>query len=225
MLSLVGRPASRALVAAVLLGVAFASLVALFATGERWRVERQQRRVVLAQANELDRQLAQLAIVPRLLAEDPRVVAALEGGGERGDAMLGRAAATAAASGEPDDGPGRRRDVANRVLEDARAASGAAFVFLMDLGGTTVAASNWRDPLSFVGVNYGFRPYFRGAVAGRETTFFAVGATTGEPGYFVARPVRRGGRVRGVVVVKVSLEALMEAWRERPHRQIGRAHV
>ena len=53
-------------------------------------------------------------------------------------------------------------------------ASGAAFVCLMDEGGTTLAASNWREPLSFVGVNYGYRPYFRGAVEGRETIFFAV---------------------------------------------------
>jgi len=180
------------------LGVAcaFALLVALVARFEYWRVERQQQRVVAAQASELDRQLAQLAVVPRLLVDDPRIVAALS-----------------------DDGAASRQ-IADRLLEKVQTHSGAAFVFLMDAGGTTVAASNWRDPLSFVGVNYGYRPYFRGAIAGRETTFFAIGATTGEPGYFVADPVLAGERALGVVVLKVSLEALVDGWRELSHRTL-----
>ena len=38
-----------------------------------------------------------------------------------------------------------------------------------------------------------------------------VGVTTGEPGYFLAAPVRSAGRVLGVVVLKVGLEAMEQA--------------
>ena len=201
-------PRRATLAAGACVALALLALVALAARLELRRVEADQRRLVDAQASELDRQLAQLALVPRLLADDPRIVAAL-------------ASPNVAA-----------RAAANRTLERARERGGADFVYLMDASGETVAASNWAEPLSFVGANYGYRPYFRGAIGGAETSFFAVGATTGEPGYFVARPVRGApigagraaepvdGPVRGVLAAKFSLDALVDAWRAQPHRSL-----
>ena len=61
-------------------------------------------------------------------------------------------------------------------------------LYLLDRNGETIAASNWRDWSSFVGNNYAFRPYFRDAVANGSGRYFAVGVTTGIPGYF--SPVR-----------------------------------
>ena len=187
---------SRQFVALVLVVslIAISALVAL--RFEHWRTRVQQRRAIAVQAAELDRQLAQLAIVPRLLSDDPRVIDVLS-------------------SGFPAAGR-----TANRLLERARVRSGAAVLYLMDRDGLTVAASNWSEPTSFVGIDYGFRPYFLGAIAGRETTFFGVGATTGEPGYFIAHPVGEGERAIGVLVAKVALDAPVDAWRQRAHRSL-----
>jgi|GEM_PF-288330 len=215
-----------------------ALLVFLFARFELWRVERAQQRVLAVQAAELDRQLLQLAIVPATLSDDPRVVAALvEAAKARRDGN----------DGNRHDGDARRQ--VNLLLERVRERSDAAVVYIMDRGGNTVAASNWRAAVSFVGLNFSFRPYFIGAVAGRESTFFGVGTTTGEPGYFIARPIRLPARqtgadrvstvtdlpfdnastseetnvgegIIGVVIVKVSLDALVDSWREQAHRSV-----
>ena len=91
-------------------------------------------------------------------------------------------------------------------------ASGSAELFIMDTTGLTVAASNWREPTSFVGENYAFRPYFQDALAGRAGQFFAIGATTGRPGLFFSRPVRAGGDIVGVAVAKVDLDPLEADW-------------
>ncbi len=100
---------------------------------------------------------------------------------------------------------------ANAYLEAAQQGASVAATYVIDARGDTLAASNWRQPHSFVGQNYAFRPYFRDALKGGLGRFYAVGATTGEPGYFLAAPVRDQGRVLGVVVAKVSLQAMENA--------------
>ena len=109
----------------------------------------------------------------------------------------------------PDDT--KRLRAANIYLEAAERAAGVAAAYLMDADGRTLAASNWSRPGSFVGQNYAYRPYFRAALAGCTGRFYGVGATTGEPGYFLSAPLRAGGRVVGVVAIKVSLEAFERA--------------
>lgn len=87
-------------------------------------------------------------------------------------------------------------------------------IYLMNTEGRTISASNFRTPLSFVGQNYAFRPYFKEALEGRQGRFYAIGSTTGTPGYFIADPVRRDdGTVIGVIAIKVGLKALAESWR------------
>lgn len=201
------RIARRQRVLFALVGAIIASLAlwALYAL-ERWRLGDELTRQASAQAAELDRQLDQLGLVPRLLAGDPRLVAAL--GSDRG---------------QPAD-PGvvlaidRAIDRANALLADVQQRSALAFVFLMDATGRTVAASNHATALSFVGANYGFRPYFQDAMQGGQASHFAVGATTGRPGYFVAVPIviDRAAPI-GVVVGKMELDDLVEAWRSREH--------
>ena len=100
----------------------------------------------------------------------------------------------------------------NRYLEDLNREAGSQALYIMDNSGTTLASSNWRDPLSYVGQNYGFRPYFLDAMAGGQGTFFAIGVTTGEPGYFMSHPVRSAEGIIGVTVVKVDLAPLQEDW-------------
>lgn len=104
-----------------------------------------------------------------------------------------------------------REAAANRYLETVQQRTGLAAIYVMDGDGLTRASSNWRLPHSFVGHNYGFRPYFREAVAGGLGRFYAIGATTGEPGYFLAAPVRAAGQTVGVAAVKLGLEEFEQA--------------
>jgi len=154
--------------------------------------QRQQR----AQLSDLDRQLNQFSFIPKLLAEDVEIRAAVLNPGD----------ATALS--------------ANKRLANTREDSGLDVAFLMDKTGLTVASSNWSDPVSFVGVSYSFRPYFKNASLGSSSTFFAVGATTGIPGYFIAEPIAADGVVHGVIVAKVSLDVLIESWLELPYDSV-----
>ncbi|SDH37401.1 two-component system, NtrC family, C4-dicarboxylate transport sensor histidine kinase DctB [Pseudomonas benzenivorans] len=105
------------------------------------------------------------------------------------------------------------RDQLNRRLERLNAAAGANVLYLLDSRGETLAASNWRDWSSFVGNNYAFRPYFQDAVRQSAGRYFAVGVTTGIPGYFLSHVVRDDdGGVLGVLVVKLELEDLQREW-------------
>lgn len=102
---------------------------------------------------------------------------------------------------------------ANRYLVFAQRRTDVAAVYLMDTEGQTLAASNWDTPASFVGRNYRFRPYFQDALKGGTGRFYAVGATTGEPGFFIAAPILAASRVIGVVAVKIDLNAFEDKWR------------
>lgn len=126
--------------------------------------------------------------LPYMIARDPRATFALQ-------------------SGHPVES-------ANRFLEEMAENSGADLLYVMNEEGTTLAASNWQDELSLVGRNYGFRPYFKSAIKGEEGQFFAIGATLGEPGLFLARPTPVTGKPIGAAVVKVDMRPLEAAWAE-----------
>ena len=101
----------------------------------------------------------------------------------------------------------------NAYFADLQTTTGASALFLIDRAGLTIAASNWNLPSSFVGESYRQRPYFEDAVEGRRGLFFGLGLTTGQAGLFIAEPVRNGNDVLGVMVVKISLDPLEQAWR------------
>jgi len=102
--------------------------------------------------------------------------------------------------------------LANDYLEAVAADTGADALYVMDAEGLTVAASNHAQPQSFVGHNYRFRPYFQDAVSRGQGRFYAVGVTTGKPGYFLSSAIRDGGRLLGVAVVKVDMTPLEASW-------------
>ena len=86
-------------------------------------------------------------------------------------------------------------------------------LYIMNADGMTVAASNYAQPESFIGQRYNFRPYFTNAINGEPGSFFAIGVTTGKPGYFLSLPIYRQGKVMGVVAAKVGVEAFAALWR------------
>ncbi|MEZ5726556.1 MAG: ATP-binding protein [Burkholderiaceae bacterium] len=137
--------------------------------------------------------------LPRMVALDERVRAHLRGAGTPGAAAGAGAVET-------------RAMAANRYLEQVNQTAGADALYLMDSHGLTIAASNWREPVSFVGRNYGFRPYFANAMAVGVAQYYAVGVTTGRPGFFLASRVDAGEGAYGVAVAKVDMSPLETAW-------------
>jgi len=103
--------------------------------------------------------------------------------------------------------PGLRR--VNRFLERAAAdIRSLSVLWVMNLDGDCLAASNSRDIDSFVGTNYKDRHYFREASEGRSGQQFAVGRKTGIPGLFFSAPIEENGRILGVIAGKVDLPTL-----------------
>lgn len=101
----------------------------------------------------------------------------------------------------------------NVRLEALAEQTRAAAIYVLDDHGLARAASNWRQPTSFVGSDYSFRPYFRDAMASGSAEFFALGTVSGRPGLYLARRIGPADRPLGVVVVKVEFDALESDWR------------
>ncbi len=102
----------------------------------------------------------------------------------------------------------------NLRLESFAAQAGLDAIYLMDATGLTIAASNHAEAGSFVGQNYAFRPYFQQALTGQQGRFYAIGTTTGLPGYFIADAVRDSqGGIRGVIAIKIGFSLLEHSWR------------
>ena len=119
----------------------------------------------------------------------------------------------------------RRVRSVNDYLKRVREKTEPLAVYLLDSQGRAIASSNWNEPGSFVGQDYSFRPYFLQAMQRQAGRFYGVGTTTAEPGYFLSyplfapdvEPLATGTAARspiGVVVVKISLADLEQAWSE-----------
>jgi two-component system C4-dicarboxylate transport sensor histidine kinase DctB len=108
----------------------------------------------------------------------------------------------------------------NAYLEAVNRDVGAGAVDVIDAQGSVIAASNWNQPVSFVGTNVSYRPYFKDALAQGRGRFFGIGTNTGIPGLYFANAVHEGDtagttndKALGAVAVKVSVDALESAWR------------
>ncbi|STQ91607.1 ATP-binding protein [Iodobacter fluviatilis] len=108
----------------------------------------------------------------------------------------------------------------NRYLKAVNDAAQASAIYVLNAEGLALASSNWDTPQSYIGNNYAFRPYYQQARLGYAGRFYGVGFTTQQPGYFLSYPIRDGERVLGVVVAKVSLDALESNWRVTGERML-----
>lgn len=105
------------------------------------------------------------------------------------------------------------QDALNRKLEKINAAAQSSTLELMDGDGLAIGASNWRLPTSYVGHNYAFRPYFLQTKATGIGRFYAVGVTSGIPGYFLSNAVTsEAGKFIGAMVVKLEFPDLEHEW-------------
>jgi two-component system C4-dicarboxylate transport sensor histidine kinase DctB len=101
----------------------------------------------------------------------------------------------------------------SRKLEALGVQARAAAVYVVAADGVTAAASNWRLPSSFVGSNYGFRPYFTEALGRGYAEQFALGTVSRKPGLYLARRIDGPTGPLGVVVVKLEFDGVEAAWR------------
>lgn len=153
---------------------------------ERWQTDSSLNTKLTARVADLEQRFTQTSVLPLLLARDPRLTEALR------------------------DQTGI--DKLNHLLALTVKESEVSVAFVMNTAGTTIASSNFDTNVSFIGKNYAFRPYFANAMKGMRSTYFAVGATTGIPGYFISEPVRINDTVGGVVVIKLEPRELPFSW-------------
>ncbi|ANC04720.1 cytochrome C biogenesis protein CcmE [Pseudomonas putida] len=142
-------------------------------------------------ANGLHTLIERYRALPAVLALDPELIDALRG--PVGESL---------------------QDALNRKLERINGAANSSTLELLDRTGLAVAASNWRLPTTYVGSNYGFRPYFKQTRSQGTGSFYAVGVTSGVPGYFLSSAVNdEHGRFLGAMVVKLEFPELEREWR------------
>lgn len=143
-------------------------------------------------ANSLHTLIDRYRALPAVLALDPELRSALAG-------PVGAA----------------QQDALNRKLEKINDTARSSTLELLDRTGLAVAASNWRLPSSYVGHNYGFRPYFLQTRTQGTGRFYAVGVTSGIPGYFLSSAVTGdSGEFLGAMVVKLEFPELEREWRQ-----------
>ena len=141
-------------------------------------------------ANSLHTLIERYRALPAVLALDPELIAALRA---------------------PVDEP--TQDLLNRKLERINGAANSSTLELLDRTGLAVAASNWRLPSTYVGNNYGFRPYFKQTRSQGTGRFYAVGVTSGIPGYFLSSAVKdEDDTFLGAMVVKLEFPELEREW-------------
>ena len=103
---------------------------------------------------------------------------------------------------------------ASQKLDFIARRSGAEAVYLMDSSGTVKATSNHETKKGgFLYHNYSFRPYFNRALTDKTRQFYyAKGATTGIPGFFISAPIILNNIAIGVAVVKLNLSHWEQKW-------------
>ncbi|MDF0731107.1 ATP-binding protein [Pseudomonas entomophila] len=188
---------------ALRLGLIVLLILAGTALSAGWAMHHAKRQAMQTDARRASEQLALYAnalhtlieryrALPAVLALDPELIDALRG---------------------PVSEP--VQDALNHKLERINGAANSSTLELLDRTGLAVAASNWRLPTTYVGSNYGFRPYFKQTRSQGSGRFYAVGVTSGVPGYFLSSAVNdEHGRFLGAMVVKLEFPELEREWRQ-----------
>ncbi len=101
----------------------------------------------------------------------------------------------------------------NAYLKEINALLTSSDIYVMTMDGQTIAASNYDSPVSFIGENFIYRPYFQDAAQGRQSRFYALGTTSSKRGYYFGSPILVDGVIRGVIVFKVDIDLIEDSWK------------
>jgi len=180
----------RLLVTLLLSLAVFLFLLAMFdkkfRASEADKLQEQANQRLSVYQNSLLTSIEQYEFLPAVLSADPRILHALAEGSQISES--------------------------SPLLSQINDRAGSDEIFLMNKDGRTIGSSNYLSATSFVDQNYAFRPYFKIAVEGGLGLYYAVGATSGKAGLFLAEAVLVDGSIAGVIVVKISLAALENSW-------------
>ncbi len=100
----------------------------------------------------------------------------------------------------------------NRELERINNLAETSAIYIINDAGVVIASSNWQGPISFVGEDLTFRPYFKQAREGELGRYFALGTTSHVRGYYFAAPISSRKSLLGVLTIKVQLQRLEDIW-------------
>ncbi len=164
---------------------------ALHTTLERLREAADHRLDMLTGA--LDADLTRFEHLPALLEMTPLVPALL---------------------GTPDDA--HLRTAVNQYLDGVNATAGAEMLYVLDDSGVSLAASDFDQPGTTIGLDLSFRPYVADALQHGHGRFYGMGITSARPGYYISYALRDDLPNRGVVAVKVNLAEAERRWRNVP---------
>ncbi|WP_432442881.1 sensor histidine kinase [Neorhizobium alkalisoli] len=176
--------------AAAILGLVFAFQGAgLVARGYMDEAEAQAKTTLRLAVSALDGHLKRYEALPALIADQPNIEALIL---------------------DPENRT--LQAAANLYLKDINALLKSSDIYVMTTDGETIAASNYDSPVSFVGENFSYRPYFREAAEGYQSRFYALGTTSLKRGYYFGSPIEIGGKILGVIVFKVDIDSVEDSW-------------
>lgn len=190
---LVGLIGARALFWALALAAVLAASLAAGRLARERAADALAQRAAEAQplaAASLAAAIEKMRLIPMVFAWDPEVIALLAAPAQRA------------------------RDLLNAKLADIALGADATVIYLINLEGVAIAASNAEAPDSFVGSDYGFRTYFTQAMRDGEAQQYALGTVSRRPGLYLSRRVDGAKGPLGVVVVKVEFDKLEARWRD-----------
>jgi hemerythrin-like metal-binding protein/PAS domain S-box-containing protein len=99
-----------------------------------------------------------------------------------------------------------------RLMENIARAHDADGTYIVGRDG--IIKSSWGVGRPLTGVDVNFRPYFRGAIRGKENVYAAVGTTTGRRNLYFAVPLHAGNSrqdpIIGAVVMRMGVTRLDE---------------
>jgi len=117
--------------------------------------------------------------------------------------------------------PDRQKMAALIYLKQINNAAPLLATFVLDRQGICILSS---QP-SFVGKNYGFRPYFTEAIRSGTGAYLAYGVTSRQLGLYLSRKIFRGAGAGGVVVIKLDpLDLLLQAGIKARRGQVKKRH-
>lgn len=178
-----------ALIIAAVAAIAYVS--AVHAGLERMREDNRQRLQMVSAG--LHGDLARLDYLPSLLQMTPDVLALL------------------ASPADP-----HLRGSVNRYLEQVGETVGASAIYVLNRDGVAIAASDWQEASTPIGIDFSFRPYVKDALLHGSGNFYGIGVTSGRAGYYRSYALYDGRQLRGVIIVKVDVGRRALEWKSLP---------
>ena len=149
------------------------------------------------------RTLAHMRSIPKVIAKDPEILAALlRMGSDVQRSALPRSRFRESLENDPDLSRAARRFESTLVDLDIDQ------ILVMNAAGDCIVSSGFPTGASPNGVNYLDREYFQMAKRDGSGRQFAVGRTSNAPGIFYSSAVIENNRFLGVVIVKIEVSRL-----------------